>query len=79
MAGYNPERSLTGVRFPQEIGVTFGSGTGEISGDVTIIWCSEDAESLCFIEQLRVTAPVTVGSTGDSVITVPHRITLPEV
>jgi DNA-binding beta-propeller fold protein YncE len=70
-------RSLTGVQFPQEVGVTYTAGSGEVTGDITIIWCSDDAESLCFIEQLRVTVPVTVGATGESTITISHEITLP--
>ena len=72
------DRSLTGEQFPQEVGVTFAAGSGEITGDVTIIWCADDAESLCFIEQLRVSAPVTVGTTGTDTITVPYEITLPD-
>ncbi|MFQ5555016.1 MAG: hypothetical protein ACE5GC_06570, partial [Acidimicrobiia bacterium] len=73
------DRSLTGVTFPVEIGVEFLSGEGVLLADLTVVYCRDDAESLCFIEQLRFHQPVTVADGGASSVTLPHVIPLPQV
>ncbi len=70
---------LTGTELPAEVAVEFSTGTGTLTGDLTLIWCADDAESLCFIEQLAVEVPVTVAEGGATEIRIPHEITLPEV
>ena len=57
---------LTGATFPVEIPVDFVEGSGVIGGDATIIYCREDAESLCLIEQVRFRIPIEVAAEGPS-------------
>ncbi len=71
-------RSLTGVKFPVEIPVEWNEGFGSITADMTVIYCREDAEDLCLIQQLRFTAPVTVADGGVSDVTFTYDIVLPE-
>ena len=54
------ETSLTGVDFPVTVPILLTTGTGVITGDLTVIYCRRGAESLCFIQQLRFVVPVTV-------------------
>ena len=72
------DRFITGTTFPLTVEATLSSGSGTVISDVNLIWCAENAESLCFFEQVRFTVPVTVG-TGASEVVLPHAITLPEI
>ena len=55
---------LTGAAFPIAIGIHLHEGGGTVIGDLTLVWCREDAEGLCFFERLRYVAPVEVGTSG---------------
>ena len=51
-----------------------------MTADLTVIYCRDDAESLCFIEQLRFVVPVTVAADGASArIALPFAIDVPNV
>jgi sugar lactone lactonase YvrE len=56
--------SLTGAKFPVSVPVQLTLGTGTVTADLTVIYCREGAESLCFIQQLRLMVPVTVAADG---------------
>jgi DNA-binding beta-propeller fold protein YncE len=75
MAG-DADRSLTGVEFPVSVGAFFSAGTATVTTDVTVIYCEEDAESLCFIEQVRFVTPVTVAASGPDAVDLPYGIEL---
>jgi thiol-disulfide isomerase/thioredoxin len=62
---------LTGASFPIDVPVTLSAGTGEIIGDLTLVWCRKDAEGLCYVERLRYVVPVA--ATGG----IPAEIVLP--
>jgi sugar lactone lactonase YvrE len=64
--GAAAEMSLTGVEFPVTVPVQLTTGTGELTGDLTVIYCRQGAESLCFIQQLRFVVPVAVVADGPS-------------
>ena len=73
------DRSLTGANFPVMIPATFVDGEATVTADLTVIYCRDDAESLCLIEQVRFTGTVVVGGDGDaSVVTLTHRVAVPE-
>lgn len=67
---------LTGTELPVHVPVTF-RGSGELLADATIIYCRDEATTLCLIEQVRFAVPVTVAPGGDSVIALTHDISLP--
>jgi len=77
--GPESDRSLTGAKFPVEFDATFNGGSGVVVADMTVVWCADNAESLCFIEQLRLSQPVEVGPGGATEIVLPHSIELPEL
>lgn len=75
-AGQEP--SLTGVTFPVRYPVRFVQGQGTLTADIDLFWCANDAESLCFIEQLRLVAPMEVGESGGAELVLRHTVSLPE-
>jgi len=56
---------------------TFTGGTGSLTADLTVYYCTDDAEGLCLIEQVRVKVPVAVGAGTDTVVFT-HVIIAPE-
>ena len=70
--------SIVNPSFPMEIPVTFTSGSGSITGDLYIVYCEAEQESICLIDQARVIVPLTVGSGGSSV-PIDYRIELPDL
>jgi DNA-binding beta-propeller fold protein YncE len=70
--------SVVDPSFPLEIPVTFNAGTGSITGDLYVVYCEAELESICLIDQARVVLPVTVGS-GGSVVEINHAIELPDL
>ena len=72
--------SLTGAMFPVTLPATFSPGQGALTVDLNLFWCANDAESLCFIEQVRFVVPLTVGAAGEATdVVLYHEIVLPEV
>lgn len=51
------------------IPVTFASGEGELAADLTLYYCREGEEALCFIDSVTYTAPFTVVEEGGDVST----------
>jgi sugar lactone lactonase YvrE/peroxiredoxin len=69
------EVPLTGTQFPIEFPVELSPGAGELRADATVIYCRDDAESLCLIEQLRFEVSLEVETSGPSaVVTLRHAI-----
>ena len=72
------DQTVKGPTFPLTLRTTFREGRGTLSGEFAIYCCEAQTESLCLIEQLRVSLPVSVGSSGDSELLIRHRIPMPE-
>ncbi len=70
--------SIVNPSFPLEIPATFNSGNGSITGDLYIVYCEAEQESICLIDQARVVVPLTVGSGGSSV-PIDYEIELPDL
>ena len=51
---------------PLHIPVTFNEGETVYSTDLTIYWCEAVRETLCFVERVTLTVPVTVSPDGES-------------
>ena len=71
------EQSLTGALLPVELSAQFGSGAGVLTADVTLLYCRNDSEGLCIIEQVRFNQPLTVTAGGESTVVLPHVVELP--
>lgn len=57
---------LTGVSLPSIVPVDFHEGNAVLSLDINLVYCEENAESLCYIDRARFEVPVTVGPAGAS-------------
>jgi len=68
------DQSIVEPEFPLSFAAEFQEGESELTGDLVIYYCDDDAESLCFIERVRVTAPLTVSSDGQDTLVVSHAI-----
>jgi DNA-binding beta-propeller fold protein YncE len=71
------ESDLTGAELPVSLPVEF-TGTGAITADLTLLYCREDSEGLCIIEQVRFRQPISVTASGDSRLVLPHDVILPD-
>ncbi len=67
-------QSIVEPEFPLSFAAEFQDGESELTGDLVIYYCDDDAQSLCFIERVRVTAPLTVSSGGQDTLVVSHTI-----
>jgi DNA-binding beta-propeller fold protein YncE len=70
-------QSLTGAKLPVHIGVELTEGAGLVTADVTLLYCRDDSEGLCIIEQVRFEQPLVVAGNGPGVIDLPYAVTLP--
>ena len=70
--------SIVNPSFPLQISANFNAGTGSITGDLYIVYCESEQESICLIDQARVVVPVTVGS-GGSTVPITYAIELPDL
>ncbi len=71
------DQSLTGAALPVTLDVAFVSGSGTVTADVTLLYCRNDSEGLCIIEQVRFNQPVSVATAGAAEVVLPHTVQLP--
>lgn len=64
---------------PLRVPVTLHEGEDLLHGDLTIYYCEAVNESLCFIEQVSIDAPVIVGVGEGTTILIEHTIVPPEI
>jgi len=77
--GPGSSRDVLAPDFPLTATAGFAAGTGSLTADLTIYYCTDEAESLCLIEQVRVNVPIEVGEGGADVITFSHVIVAPQI
>ncbi|MCP3996089.1 MAG: hypothetical protein GY722_13670, partial [bacterium] len=71
------EQSLMGAELPIDLSATFAAGSGVLTADVTLLYCREDSEGLCIIEQVLFNQPTTVEGGGERQIVLSHTVELP--
>jgi hypothetical protein len=71
--------SLKGAEFPLSYPATFHDGIGTVAADIELYWCAEDAEELCYIEDVRLLVPVSVGAGESTEVRLAHRFEIPEI
>jgi hypothetical protein len=59
------------------IPVQFTTGSGTLALAVTLFYCEAEQETVCLVDQLSITAPITVSDEGNTTITIPHTVILP--
>ncbi len=72
------DRSITAPSFPIEVPAVFSPGSGALTAELTIYYCTAETEELCLIERVRIVVPVEVGA-GASVVTLAHDIPPPQL
>lgn len=73
-------QSIVAPKLPLSIPVTLSEGKATVKGDLTIYYCEAVKESLCFIDRVTVTIPVTVtADASGSVLKAERVITPPQV
>lgn len=63
--------------FPLSFPAEFSEGEDALTGNLVIYYCDEEAQSLCFIEQVKMTAPFTVTGDGQDTLVFSHTIPSP--
>jgi DNA-binding beta-propeller fold protein YncE len=69
--------TLTEPRFPLRFELEVTS-PGTLIGDVALVYCEEEQESVCLFEQVRFEVPVVIDVSGGDSIEVVHGIELPD-
>ncbi len=70
-------QSVVAPTIPIVVPVTLADGKANVKGDLTIYYCEAVKESLCFIDRVTVTIPVTVGATGTGTVLKAERVITP--
>lgn len=70
-------RTIAKPTFPLSFPATFSQGQDELTADLVIYYCEAEAQALCFIELVRLVAPLTVAAGGEDTVIVGHAIEVP--
>jgi DNA-binding beta-propeller fold protein YncE len=70
--------SLTGVTFPVDFATEFTAGEGTLIASMSLYYCEDEKESLCFFEPVRIEAPFTAGDGGGTVLPLSYALAPPE-
>jgi DNA-binding beta-propeller fold protein YncE len=65
--------------FPLTILGGVAQDTTELIGDVAVVYCEAEQESICLIEQIRFVVPMQPATDGPATIELDHTIELPEL
>ncbi len=68
---------LTGTELPVTIPVLYAA-SGELTADVTLVYCERTSPQLCLIEQIRFVVPLTVAEDGGRRLALVHEVELPD-
>jgi thiol-disulfide isomerase/thioredoxin len=72
------DRALDPPTFPLAFEAVFMAGEGSLMADLTLFYCEAESESLCLLEQVRISVPVVVGEGGETALRLEHTISPPE-
>lgn len=75
----NANRSIVAPEFPLRLAATFQPGQGMLTGDLTIIYCEAEKETICLLDQVRLEAPLTVAADGQPAATLTYRMAQPVI
>jgi len=77
--GPEADASIVEPSFPLVVKADFSTGQATLTADLTIYYCTDDADGLCFFDQVRLEAPVTVDSGAGTGVTLRHEVAAPEL
>ncbi len=70
-------QSIVAPKLPLSIPVTLSEGKATVKGDLTIYYCEAVKESLCFIDRVTVSIPVTVKADASGTVLKAERVITP--
>jgi sugar lactone lactonase YvrE/peroxiredoxin len=65
--------------FPMTVPARLSSDSSELIGDVSVVYCETEFESICLIEQIRFVVSLEPASEGSTAITLDYSIELPDI
>ncbi|MCA9987984.1 MAG: hypothetical protein KDE59_26950, partial [Anaerolineales bacterium] len=69
--------SLVASAGPLLLPASFSPGEGTLLADLVVYYCDEAAASLCLIEQVRLSVPLTVTAEGEALLALQYEVALP--
>ncbi len=75
----NASQSIVEPELPVRVPVVLADGDATLHGDLTIYYCETVEVDLCFIERVRINAPVLVGDGDSTTIMLEHTIVPPAI
>jgi len=69
---------LTGTELPVGIPVVY-TASGDLTADLTLVYCEAETPELCLIEQVRFEIPLTVEPRGSKRIALTYEVVLPDI
>ena len=73
------DQRLVSPTFPLTVPASFSEGEATLTVDLVIYYCEAGAESLCFIEQVRLVVPVAVAGDGPANLRLTYDVPPPPV
>jgi DNA-binding beta-propeller fold protein YncE len=70
------EGNLVDPKLPLTWNVDWSGGNGDLSLDLTLVYCESDKESVCLLERVRLEVPVTVAAGGVRSLGLRHSVKL---
>jgi thiol-disulfide isomerase/thioredoxin/DNA-binding beta-propeller fold protein YncE len=67
------------AELPLRVPVTLTAGEGQLQGSLTLYYCEAINQTLCFVDQVRIAAPVVVGAGDSTTLALQHVIVPPAV
>lgn len=71
---------VTGTFVDPDLPVFFSadvSGSGSLAGEISLVYCEAETESICLLERFRVEVPVMAAAGGVSHVAIEHVVRLP--
>ena len=69
-----PERIIPGPKFPVVFPANFSPGQGRILVDITLIYCEEEKETLCFVERKTLEVPYRISAGSETNLSVTYTL-----
>ena len=75
----NRHQSMIEPELPVRVPITLSEGSATLHGDLTIYYCEAVDVNLCFIERVRINAPVVAGEGDSTTVMLEHTIVPPAI
>lgn len=70
---------IVNPQFPLSVTARAVESTTELVGEVSVVYCETEFESICLIDQVRLIVPIDIAAQGTQVIDLSYTIEAPEI